>query len=65
MREFALDKPFVKPIRYGHFSISNEGDDMYTIRQYDYDGKIEDTLHFTREQLRTIFYLISKEADNG
>lgn len=46
----------------GKFYLKDDLGGSYTIRQYNEDGDIEDTIHFTKCQLKGLFLLLSKEV---
>ena len=63
-RKFILDKVLPKPAKVhyteGAFELHKIDEDEFKIRIYDADGKIEDTLIFTKEQIRCLYYLLTK-----
>ena len=46
----------------GAFSLHHVEDAVFKLRQYDADGKIENTLFFTYEQVKCLYLLLSKEV---
>jgi len=63
-REFILNNVLPKPVKVhyteGAFELHQIGEDEFKIRIYDADDKIEDTLIFTKEQVRCLYYLLTK-----
>jgi len=63
-REFILNQVLSKPKRVdyteGAFELHQIGEDEFKIRIYDVDDEIEDTLIFTKEQTRCLYYLLTK-----